>query len=278
MNQSDTIPQADSLLPFYLLHEAYPQPEVDTCTGVPLDSIFRLREADTIVERPSLFTGHGLVRQHENLAARTETAAPSWLFAVVVLLCAALWLYHSNRKIKLGELLKSTIDLRTAERLLRGMTQRGSTPLTVAPLLAAALATAIWSTAMQETGFVGWLLLTAGLTAAYLLRNGLLRLLASVFDRSQTMSLYINCNYLYHTLLATLAAPLLFALLYIPSATNIALWSIAIIAALVFILRFARGVQLFLTKTQGFSLFLFYYLCTVEVIPLLVLLKWFISQ
>lgn len=278
MPDTDTIQQPDSLLPFYQW-PAYPQHVIDSSTGVPLDSIFRPCNADTLAVRPSLFTGHTLAPQHDGLAGREQTAAPAWVFAVVVLLCALLCTYCRGRKIKFGELMKSTVDIRAAERLLRTLTQGHlSALLPVAPLLCAALAMVVWSMAMNDTGFKGYLLLSAALTAAYMLRNGLLHLLAATFDRRTAMDSYIGGNYLFHLVLTCAVTPLLFAVVYIPAAAVIAAWCTAFLAALVFVMRFIRGVQLFLIDTKNFSLFLFYYLCTIEMAPLLILLKWFISQ
>ena len=279
MPETDTIQQPDSLLPFYQW-PSYTQDTVDTGTGVLFDSIFRPCNADSLVVRPSLFTGHSLAPQHDSLANRPQTAAPAWLFAVVVLLCTLLCLYCRGRKIKFGELMKSTVDVRAAERLLRNLTQgRISTLMPVSPILCAALAMVVWNmTTMHDTGFTGYMLLTLGLTAAYLLRNGLLRLLATIFDQQATMTIYIGGNYLFHLVLAGITVPLLFAVVYIHAAATVAAWCIGLMAALVFVMRFIRGVQLFLTNTKNFSLFLFYYLCTIEMTPLLVLLKWFISQ
>lgn len=277
---NDTIiQQPDSLLPFYEWHSAYAVPDVDTSTGVPLDSIFKSYCADSVIVRPTLFTGHTLAPQNSEPTVRQQVAAPWWVFAVAVLLCAMLCLFYRTRKINIGELLKSTIDAHGADRLLRGLSlRRASSLLSVALILTAALALAVWNVAMRHTGIQGYLLLALGLAAGYLLRNGLLTLLAAVFEQKQAMSAYISGNYLYHLVLATAVTPLLFVVVYIPVAANVAMWTIGVLTALVFIMRFFRGVQLFLTKSTSNSLFLFYYLCTVEMIPPLVLLKWFISQ
>lgn len=277
---NDTIIQLpDSLLPFHQWSSPHPMPTIDTCTGVPLDSIFRSWGADSIAMRASLISDHSLAPQHGALTMRTAETAPPWVFVAVVLLCFLIYLFYSNHKIRLGEILKSIFDTHGIERMLRNLSLRRTWYLIgVAFTLAATVALAIWNTAMQDTGLTGCLLLTLALSAAYLLRNGLLRLLGAVFDQQAVMDSYIGGNYLYHLLLATAITPMLFAVIYIPSIGMTALWVVAITAAIVFILRFARGVKLFLTNSKSPSLFLFYYLCTVEILPLLVLLKWFISQ
>ena len=276
---SDTIQYTDSLQPFYMWHDAFPMGNVDTCKGVPLDSIFSAIGRGDLVVRPSLFSGHDLSRSHTDLTLRIFEVVPAWVFVVVLLLSVALCLFYNKHKIYIWEVMKSTVDMRSVARLLRIQSlNRAGAMLPVALILASSLALMIWTAALQETGLRGYLLLALALAVAYLLRNGLLRLLAAVFDRKPVMSAYITTGYLHHLLLATFVVPMLFVQVYVPNAQNATLWTAGILTILLFLMRFTKGIQLFLTKTQGFNLFLFYYLCTVEVIPLLVLLKWFISQ
>lgn len=275
----DTLQHPDSIQPFYLWHDAYPTAVVDTGTGIPHDSIFPWVGNDSLVVRPTLFAGQELVPEHSTLAARTATTAPAWVFVVVVLLCATVCIYYRSHKIKIGELLRSTVDSRTAGRMVRSQSLgKMGVLFPIALMLTAALALAVWEVAMRHTGIGGYLLLAAALAAGYFLRQGLLHLLSAVFEQQPMMNSYISTSYLHHLLLTTIAVPLLFVLVYVPGAQEATLWTVGIMTLLVFILRFSKGVQLFLTKSQSVSLFLFYYLCTIEMIPPLVLLKWFISQ
>ena len=278
MQQADTIHIDTAALPFYQLSEPYEQPVVDEVNvGIPLDSIFRPCDAPDTVYRQTLFTGHKLAPQHSGLQQRSPIAVPAWIFVVIVALCAILCLYYRNHKLKLSEMLKSAIEGSSPERLMRGSVQ-GVAYLPTPFLLSAVLGLAIWMMALQSTGAWSFFVLTLALTAAYMLRNGVLMALSTVFDQNQAMDNYITANYVYHLLLATLATPMLFVLAYIPGASTAALIAIGGLTALEFIMRFLNGAKLFLTKTKNFSFFLFYYLCTVEMIPLLVALKWIISQ
>jgi len=280
MPETDTIQPVDSLLPFYQWSGQYEAPETpEPVTGVPIDSIFVACDSTVGEERTSLFTGHGLAPQHDAMLLRTRTDTPAWVFVVVVAISALLCLYYRTRKVKIGELLKSTVDVRATDRILReaGLKHNAS-QVPVALILASAIAMLIWAMAMRGIGIGGYLLLALGLSTAYLLRNGLLAGLASVFEQQHTMTAYISGNYLFHQLLTLVVVPLLFVIVYIPAAANVATIVVVVAAALLLVLRFARGVQLFLTKSKQVSFFLFYYLCIIELIPLLVLLKWFILQ
>lgn len=278
MPDTDTILTDTLSLPFYLQTDAYNVPtDVEVNTGIPLDSIFRPYEAADTVYRQTMFIGHKLAPSHKELQQRSDTVAPGWLFAVIVLLCASLCLYYRVHKLKISEISKSLFDSHAASRTVRGNLQ-GATLLPIALLLCSALAVAIWWVAMRHTAPWVCFVLAPALTLGYMLRNALLSGLATIFDRNDTMTAYINGNYIYHLLLATVVTPLLFLLVYLPGATQIIIGVIAGLTALTFVLRFLRGCKLFLTFSKGFSFFLFYYLCTVELIPLLVALKWIISQ
>lgn len=278
MPEADTILTDTLALPFYQQTAAYNVPtDVEVNIGIPLDSIFRPCDAPDTVYRQTMFIGHKLAPSHNDLQQRPDTAAPVWLFAVIVLLCASLCLYYRVHKLKISEIAKSLLDSHAASRTLRGNLQ-GATLLPIALLLCSAVAVATWWMALQHTAPWVCFALIPALTVGYLLRNALLSGLASVFDRNETMTTYINGNYVYHLMLSTVVTPMLFLLIYLPGAAQIIITIIAIMTALTFILRFLRGCKLFLTFSKGFSFFLFYYLCTVELIPLLVALKWIISQ
>lgn len=278
MPAADTILTDSMPLPFYLQHDAYPIPvENEVNTGIPLDSIFRPCDAPDTVYRQTMFIGHKLVPQHNTLQERSYDTAPVWLFAIIVLLCTSLCLYYRLHKIKIGVLAKSLFDSHATSRAMRGNLQ-GATLLPIALTLCASISLIIWRVAMQHTALWVWLLMSLGLTVGYLLRNALLSWLSNVFDRHEAMSTYINGNYIYHLLLATVITPMLFLMVYLPGATWVIVSIMGGLTALTFILRFLRGSKLFLTFSKGTSFFLFYYLCTVELIPLLIALKWIISQ
>lgn len=278
MLQADTIHNDTLALPFYMIGEAYAQPENNEVNvGIPVDSLFRPCDAPDTVFRTTLFTGHKLVPQHDILTERPVTAPPSWVFAVMVGICAFLYIFYHNHKLRISELLRSTVDGTSPERVMHTNVQ-GLAFLPIALLLSCALAMTLWIAAMRPAGFVGYLLMTVVIAVAYLLRNGVLTLLASVFDGRQTMDTYIVGNYGYHLLLSTITAPLLFAIAYIPNATDVVSIAIAVLTGVVFVMRFINGCKLFLTKSKNFSFFLFYYLCIIETIPLLVVLRWIISQ
>lgn len=278
------MPEADTLtcqLPFYLWDTTASvdtQPSHEVNVGIPLDSIFPTIEPVEPQPRQSLFTHHGLVVQHEHLTPRNDSTAPTWIFVLLMVLTLLTFLYNNIHKIKVGELLKTTIDNRAMERLVReNNLSRAAALMPIGLLLCATLGVVIYSAAMNHTGLTGYLLASAALAIGYLLRNAVLRLLGNVFFHKEAISEYITSNYLYHLVLTMALVPVLFLLVYLPWGHTVVL-SIAIgMVALTFLMRFIRGAKLFLTISKSFSIYLFYYLCTVEFVPILLLLGWFIE-
>lgn len=278
MPTADTIAHDTLAQPFYMLHDAWPVPDGgETNTGIPLDSIFQPWQAQDTVLRQTLFTGHTLAPQHTTLQTRPTTVAPPWLFVVLVMLIAALCIYVHSNNLKIAKLFRSLFEGHTTQHNQHGLMQGVALP-PIAPLLCISVATTIWWVAMRSTGVLGFALLALGLTLAYLLRNAVLNVLANAFDQRETMAAYIGTNYIYHLLLAIVLAPMQLLMAYTPWGSMAVAYVIFGLMALTFLLRFIRGAGMFFSTSKDFCFFLFYYLCSVELLPFLVALKWIISQ
>ena len=274
--------QTDSTIvvqPFYIEQAPYwTREEVEVNTGVPLDSIFPIHEVTPPVVRRSLFTGHTMAVENNLLVPREQTSAAPWLFILIMILGALTYLYVNSRKIKFVELLRSTVDHRVLERIIRVNNLTPMRMVTIGLLLACISSVSISQLALYEMGFKGWLLTAAGITVAYLMRWGLLRLLGRVFEEEEGMSMYISNCYMYHLLLTIVLLPLTMLLIYMPWGTTAMMVTIGIMVALCFIMRLFRGVKLFLTISTTHSFYLFYYLCTVELVPIALLIAWLFAQ
>ena len=248
-------------------------------TGIPFDSIHPLRELPDTVFRESLVVGHKLPPHHDNLVVRPDTAVPTWNFVILLLIISLSSLYMKLRKIKLVALLKAAVDLRAMDRLVRDCNlNRSIMMLPMGLLLVAALCLPIHRMALAHTGVAGYLLLTLGVSLLYMLRNGIIRLLGNTFENKAGVALYMTNNYLHHLMEASVATIILYPFFYLPGAQTAMLYTLGGFIALAFVSRFVRGVKVFLTLQNSSSFYLFYYLCTVEIIPILVIIKWFIEQ
>jgi hypothetical protein len=265
--------------PFYLWDTPYQQPEqADVNTGIALDSIFPPHEIQAPVIRLSLFRHTTLPVTHDDLQQRTTTAAAPWLFAALVILIALMFVYYNRNKLHIADLLKAAADHRAMDRLVRGNNLNTARLVPMGLFVTATLATSLYLMALTHNGITAWIILTAALFAAYILRNLVARLLGNVFDDGDTVATCITSNYIYHLLLATVIAPLLLLQTYLPWGRDTVFYIIASFTAVCLVLRLFRSLKLFLTFSKSRSFYLFFYLCTVEAVPILALLKWFLVQ
>ena len=241
-----------------------------------MDSIFSQHETIDTLVRTSIFSGHSMPPADGTLHPIASAAAPVWAFGLVLLIAIIATIFLRNRQIDLKQLLMSLVDARAMDRMLRSANLTRSTqmiPLSLMLTGSVAIATlpflshpfhALW-------GALLWLVLTA----AYLIRNLLIRLLGEVLDSTNGVNLYITSNYLYHITLTLFSLPFLLLELYLPWDNRAIYIAHIVLVALFFIMRIIRGMQLFLTHADNSRFYLFYYLCTVESIPILVLIKLF---
>lgn len=265
-------------LPFWQWDYALPVYDT-TDTGIPIDSIYLPHEVPDTVFRESLIAPHNLPVTHNELQSRPDISTPAWIFIALLLFSALACIIFRLRNIKMGLLLKSAIDLRAMDRLVRDCNlNRTMTMLPMGLLLVAELCLPVHQLLLPQSGIAGYLMLFVGGGLFYILRNGLLRLLGSTFDNMQGISLYITSNYLYHLIEATGAIALLVLYFYLPGGREVMTWILVIYLCIGFLTRFLRSVKVFLTHVNGPSFYLFYYLCIVETIPIIVALKWFFEQ
>ena len=259
--------------------DSVPTTENTVDLGIPFDSIHRPREVADTVFRKSLFQRHSLQVQHTDTMVRTDTAEPAWIFVALILLTSLIFVYSKLRKLKAVTLLKSLVSRRAMDHIVRDCNlNRSIIMLPMGLLLVASLCLPIHRMAMAHTGVAGYLLLTVGVSLLYMLRNSILRLLGNTFENKQGVSLYMTNNYLYHLLEATVLTVMLYPFFYLPGAQTTMLYVMAGFLVTAFVTRFCRGMKVFLTLKNSSSFYLFYYLCIVEITPILVIIKWFIAQ
>lgn len=263
-----------SATPFYLWDSTSPQPSGEEYVGTAmLDSIFPTQPLAEPPQRPSIFRNHSLAVEHNSLQPYTQGFAAPWIFAALALLIAMVCIYYRQRKLTLRDMLASIVDSRAMDRMLRGNNLTRTAQLVpMGLLMLAAVALVVHNLAFDGIGH--YLLLFLAMATAYLLRNSIMRLLGVIFENSNAVSLYITNNYLYHLVLASLLTPLLFLYFYLPHGKTTMLTVIAVVVALEFMVRLFRGMKLFLTQSSGSYFYLFYYLCIVELAPILVLIKY----
>ncbi len=258
------------------------QPQVDTTDYILLcnDSAFAPYKDLPIVYKESMFVGS---KRHNDLVQPTlhhTRLSSDWIFTTIILLLAFISLYINNQKFKIKDIFQSLFDTRVLDRVFRESNIRTTSLLPMVGIYFASIALVIIKIIHQSNTFVitnpdyiFYLLTLAALSGYILLKNGIIRLLGNIFeDRAATM-LYISSNNLFYFIGGLISVPLLLFLFFCTPAENTFLRIILFLIGIIFIVRVFRGIQLILTNSKTSKLYLFYYLCIFEIVPILVMVK-----
>ncbi|MCX6247131.1 MAG: DUF4271 domain-containing protein [Bacteroidetes bacterium] len=120
-------------------------------------------------------------------------------------------------------------------------------------------------------GFLMFALISICILGFWILKIGLIRFLSFIFRTRQTTREYILNILIFNIVTGLFVLPFLVLTIYLKS--DIFLWICIIIFILFFFFRFARGFLIGISITKFSWLFLFVYLCSLEILPLVVLIK-----
>ena len=122
-----------------------------------------------------------------------------------------------------------------------------------------------------------YLTLFAVSIVVYFTRNGIFRFLGNAFNNSESVHVYLSSNYVYHLLYAIAASGLAFFVCYTDTVGPVFFYILTGIIALLFTIRLIRGLKLILTFSKTPKVYLFYYLCILEIVPIIIIIKVIIS-
>ena len=226
-----------------------------------------------------MFSTNTLHQQQVQSAIRPETESTDWIFGIVVLMLGLMGIYLNSRKFKLKDIFMSLFDKRVLERVSRESNIKSISLVPMAGIYVAGLAMMAYNL-LQGSGFVIslhgialYLAMAASFAMFVILKNWLILLLGNIFQDKAPTALYITNGYLFHFVGGLVLTPLLLAVFFGGNTSCIFLNIAALIIIIIFITRLLRGFQLILTNTQNSKLHLFYYLCILEVVPFLILVK-----
>ncbi|MCF8224945.1 MAG: DUF4271 domain-containing protein [Bacteroidales bacterium] len=113
------------------------------------------------------------------------------------------------------------------------------------------------------------------LTISFLLRIAILSIIGHIFEKSDIFHAYIYHTYFYNKLAGILLLPLNFLLIFTVEILNdIVLYTSLALLVTIFIMKILRGI-VFSFKHGILNFYLFLYLCALELVPILLVLKWF---
>lgn len=275
----------DSLL-FYQWTSPYQAVEqMEDTTLFCLDSLFKAQATPDSLIRESLFRHHQLPVEHAEEILRYAAPTEPWIFGIVILLVSIICLFLKKFNVNIPLLFNVAFDSRKLNHILRdnninhasSLTALGLVCISSFALLGYFLYLHLHIDIFHTKGPVLFGLIWLICMTVYFTRNGLERLLGNIFDNLETSELFINSNYAFNLIESIIILPFTFFLFYSPSAAGIIFQIICWTLGLLFIVRVIRGFQLILTHSKGLKLYLFYYLCTFEVVPIIILIKVFIS-
>lgn len=247
------------------------------------DSIFTPIKQAAPEVRKSIFSHHELTVQHTHEIDIHHDGSPGWFFGFIVLSIFLICSYLRRKQIDMVTLLQSAIDHRAMGRMLRdtNLTHAADqAPIALLMLLPVSLVayffffqhpSNIWLDMLQ------YLTLFAICIIVYYTRNGIFRFLGNAFNNGESVHVYLSSNYIYHLLYAIVASALAFFVCYTDRVGQVFFYILAGILALLFTVRLIRGLKLILTFSKTPKVYLFYYLCILEIVPIIIIIKVVIS-
>jgi len=248
---------------------------------VSYDTTINLQSMNPLPKVPvaSPFRSHQLQPGHLTPVIHHQEHA-DWIFGVLVfcfILLAWTLVYHFKR---FTTILSSTYSKRYLSQLEREgniLHERISVSLTTVYIISISLLIHQfnviyfhWSNPYIN-GFTLFLLILTGVSLFWFFKIIVMNILGVIFRTQQSNHEYLVNIILFSTLSALCILPFLILGIYLNS--NTLLFICLIFIALLFIIRFFKGMFIGVSLTRFSYLFLFVYLCALELLPLVVIVK-----
>lgn len=233
---------------------------------------------DTI--RPSLFTGHALPKEH--LKPQLHYTNYDYAIAGVLFLTFLffVWIFVRNRK-RLVQVIKAFYVNRVANQLLR---EEVTVVNRISVLLSCLFVVTLSLFMAQVNRYFGWfdlgengldyLLIAGAIVVAYGAKIVTVRFLGFVFQLKKEASDYLFSLFLFGNALGLFLLPVVVCLAFVKQVETGIFVYIGNFLVVTFIgVRIIRGVLIGFNSLRVSKFYLFLYLCTLEIMPLMILLK-----
>ena len=230
----------------------------------------------------SFFTGHQLKPQN-SLPVAVSRETPDWLFFVLLLIIALLtWLkvFYRKNVIQIFEAFFSNVIANQIIRDENILVQRASVLLTITFNLAAALLLYLlseiydWQVPYAGSGFSKFIIFALLISFAYTAKFIILKFAGFIFRVDKAIATYIFNIFIINNVLGIILILLVIGIAYLPSNTIIYLApAAAMFVIIAYIYRFLRGIIIGFSYKSYSNLYLFLYLCALEIAPLIVFVK-----
>lgn len=256
--------------------------DISTMDGLHQASIIQVRVADSNLYRSSMLSPHEL-RSQEKGAVQGPAGSPDWLLGVFSLCLVLLVIARMAFQRRFDQILNAFIRPRHLSFLVREgnlMKDRITPPLLILHLVSYGLL--FYLMVALQTGTAGqrwpeprlFFFLLAAYAAFYFLRMIVIQLLSVLFATRETTHAYLINSMVMDEVTGIFLLPLSLALMV--SRTSAAERWFAVCLGLIMLFlayRLIRNFMVGLSNVKFSSIYLFLYLCTVEILPLLVIGK-----
>lgn len=273
-------PQDTTLVPFQSAVYVEPEYSIQYLStdeqGNPENGI------SSLTSYTDFYRGHELKSTHSS-PRKIEHTYQDWFFPVlIIVLSIYTWLRMFYNKY-FNQLLQAFLNTNLTNQIVRDeniLVQRASIFLALNFNLIAALFLYLlsmemgWALGGIGMGFNRYVFFFTVVSAVYTFKFLILKIIGWLFDLDREMATYIFNIFLINNVLGLILVPIAALMAYSPSIEShflayISLWLIGI----AFFYRLVRG-MLSGISVSGFSpIYLFLYLCTLEIAPLLVLIR-----
>lgn len=238
--------------------------------------------APATVKITDLYKGHRLEAVH-NSPERIQDRSPDWFFVILLIIVGVFTVLRFFYNKYFNQLFQALFNNNLTLQIVRDenmLVQRASIFLSISFYLTAALLlykiSIIWEWEMWNmgSGILRFMFFGILIAAVYSLKFLLLKFTGWLFDQEREMAIYIFNIFLINNVLGFLLLPVIALLAYNPDLEPLLLIKISFFFIVIaFGYRILRGILAGISY-PGFSpLYLFLYLCTLEIAPLAVLIR-----
>jgi len=214
---------------------------------------------------------------------------PFWLLAFLLAILALMMAVRLFYRKSFSELASAFFSFRYTGQLVRDeniMLQRTTITLTIVFTLTLAMffyqsgELLKWNLPHYVTGFKAYIFFALLISVIYTFKFLILKIAGFIFDISQQMETYVFNVFLINNMFGLLLLPVVVINFLYPafSITQITGLSVLILAGIFFLYRLIRGVLISRESEYHSSFYLFFYLCALEIAPLLVLFKLLVQR
>lgn len=251
------------------------------------DSVVYFNDSAAVKSKfTDIYKGH-LLHPSGNEAIDRPHISPIWFFPIVLLVLAVFASLRIFYNKYFSQMMVAFINNNLTNQIVRDeniLVQRASVYLSIVFNLIAALFLYLisiyygWELGGIGMGFSRFLFFAIIVSAAYTLKFLILKICGWLFNLDREMATYIFNTFLINNILGITLLPFVCLIAYnqLLSTSWLILISL-ILAGLAFSYRLFRGVLVGLSMPSFSLLYLFLYLCTLEIAPMLILLRIIVS-